>query len=100
MIDGRFDLGRFLRQGEGFESAGEGEDLPGLGCGMNLFEFGVHPNDGHLAHSGPGDRPLVWGGGGVVAFGHFRAVALLEHKFLLRQKVIREQPVEFSNFVQ
>ena len=100
MVHDRFHGGGFLRQGEGLEPAGEREDLPGLGRGMDSFELGVHPDDWHLPHVLAGDGTLVRGGRGVVSFGHFRAVALLEHEFLLGQEVVGEDQVEFPNLVQ
>ena len=43
---------------------------------------------------------LIRGLGGVVAFGHFRAVALFEHKFLLSEDHVREPRIEFPDLVE
>ena len=74
--------------------AREREGLPGLGCGMDSIELGVHPDDRHLPHVFASDGAPVWGGRGVLVFGHFCAVSLREHGLLLGQEGVREHPAD------
>ena len=100
MVDGWFDGRGFLREGEGFELTGERADPHGQGCGLDAFELRVHLDDGVLSHVLASDCALVRGGRCVVSLRHFRTVALLEHKLLLGQEVVREYPVELPDLVQ
>ena len=80
--------------------AGECEDVPGQGCGLEPFELRVHAYHGAFTHVLATDGALMRGGREVVSLGHFRAVALLEHELLLRQQGVREHPVEFPDLIQ
>ncbi len=87
MSGSRFGDGACLGQGEGFEPAGESEDLPGQGGRLEPCVVGVHADDGHFPHPGPDGGSLVRGRGDVVSLDHFRARTLREHEFLLWQQV-------------
>ncbi len=100
MVHDRFDGCGLLRQGEGFQLAGEREDLPGLGRGTDSFELGVHADYWSFAHVFASDGALMRGRRFVVSLGHFRAVSLLEHQFLLREEVVGEHPVKLPDLVQ
>ena len=100
LVDSWFDGGGFLRQGEGFKLAGQREDVAGQGRRSDPCELRIHLDNRPFGHVVPGDRALVRGGRGVVSFGHFRAVALLEDELLLRQEIVREHPVELPDFAE
>ena len=99
-VDVRFHWGRFLGQGEGFELAGEGEDLPGQRRGLDAGEFRVHSDDGSFPHVRPGNGALVRRGRCVVFLGHFRAMARFGDELLLGQEVVREDPVEVPDLIE
>ncbi len=100
MVHDRFGDCWFLRQGEGFQLAGEREDLPRLGRGTDYFELGIHADYRSFAHVFASDSALVRGHSLVVPLGHFRAVSLLKHQLLLREEVVGEHPVKFPDLVE
>src|SRR5690625_4880260 len=46
------------------------------------------------------DRPLMRGRGLVVFLRHFRAAALFENQLLLREEIVRKDPIVLPNLVQ
>jgi hypothetical protein len=75
---------------------GKSKDVSGYGGGLDAFEFGVHSDDRPFPHTLMANGPLMRGGPSVMFLTYFRPVTLFEDQFLLGQKIVCEDPVEFG----